>query len=123
MFQELPTLRQLTRPLEEIQIQATNLAPTLSSVLTPRYVVSVVPGFSQIGSGALPVETLASACLEIKPVKAIDSELRCLIEALRALPIPVIGRLHKGGVLLDLRCLEQEADFGAQLAQLREKLF
>ncbi|MBV1880240.1 MAG: L-seryl-tRNA(Sec) selenium transferase [Pseudomonadales bacterium] len=123
LLQELPTLRQLTRPLEIIQSQATNLAPILSAALTPRFVVTVVPGFSQIGSGALPIETLASACLEIKPLKAIDSELRCLIEALRALPIPVIGRLHKGGVLLDLRCLEQEADFVAQLAQLREKLF
>ncbi|HDY82269.1 MAG TPA: L-seryl-tRNA(Sec) selenium transferase, partial [Halieaceae bacterium] len=66
--------------------------------------------------------TLPSACLEIRPAKTTDSELRRLAEALRALPTPVIGRLHKGGVLLDLRCLEQEADFIAQLSQLSEAL-
>ena len=34
---------------------------------------------------------------------------------LRGLPIPVIGRIEAGNVVLDLRCLEDEAAFLAQL--------
>ena len=44
-----------------------------------------------------------------------------LAEALRALPIPVIGRIEDGQVRLDVRCLDgaaAEATFVAQLAGL-----
>ena len=43
-----------------------------------------------------------------------------LLAALRALPTPVIGRITQGAVLLDLRCLEDEAGFVAQLGGLKE---
>jgi L-seryl-tRNA(Ser) seleniumtransferase len=41
-----------------------------------------------------------------------------LSHALRRLPIPVIGRIEGGCVLLDLRCLEDEAAFLGQLPAL-----
>jgi len=34
------------------------------------------------------------------------------------LPVPIIGRIEAGRVLLDLRCLEDEAAFLAQLPAL-----
>jgi L-seryl-tRNA(Ser) seleniumtransferase len=34
------------------------------------------------------------------------------------LPIPVIGHIEAGKVVLDLRCLEDEAEFLAQLGNL-----
>jgi len=37
---------------------------------------------------------------------------------LRAMPIPVIGRIEAGRVILDLRCLEDEAALIEQLAAL-----
>jgi L-seryl-tRNA(Ser) seleniumtransferase len=37
---------------------------------------------------------------------------------LRELPIPVIGRIAEGALWLDLRCLEDETAFVAQLGQL-----
>jgi L-seryl-tRNA(Ser) seleniumtransferase len=115
---ELPTLRLLTRSVNSLEALAWQLLPELTAVLAPRFVVQVVPGFSQIGSGALPVATLPSSCLQIRPVQALDSELRTLTEALRALPIPVIGRLHNATMLLDLRCLEGRDSFCAQLPAL-----
>jgi len=41
---------------------------------------------------------------------------------LRALPRPVIGRIADNALQLDLRCLEanEEAEFAAQLGQLRQ---
>jgi L-seryl-tRNA(Ser) seleniumtransferase len=42
-----------------------------------------------------------------------------LARAFRALPIPVIGRIKEGELILDLRCLEDEQEFGAQLGRLK----
>jgi L-seryl-tRNA(Ser) seleniumtransferase len=45
-----------------------------------------------------------------------------LAAALRALPVPVIGRVVEGTLVLDLRCLEDETTFLRQLPQLRLNL-
>ncbi|MGR8921482.1 MAG: L-seryl-tRNA(Sec) selenium transferase, partial [Gammaproteobacteria bacterium] len=41
-----------------------------------------------------------------------------LAAAFRALPVPVVGRIADGALVLDLRCLDDEAGFTAQLAEL-----
>ena len=77
---------------------------------------------SQIGSGALPVENLPSFGLRIYPAsgKHAGRQLTRLEARFRALPRPVIGRLHDDALWLDLRCLEHPAQalFAAQLPQL-----
>ena len=120
LTQKLPTLRLLTRKATDIHTQAAKLLPVVQKVLAPRYTVRVEDCLSQIGSGSLPVETLPSAALKISPLSSADSELRELAESLRQLPTPVIGRLHKGALWLDLRCLEvdQQAEFTLQLDSL-----
>jgi L-seryl-tRNA(Ser) seleniumtransferase len=115
--QRLPTLRQLTRPLPDIQALAQRLQQAVAAAVAPHYTVSVVSSCSQIGSGALPVDTLPSASLQLLPINRDNARLRHLAAALRGLPRPVIGRMHKGALLLDLRCLEDEAGFIDQLPQ------
>jgi L-seryl-tRNA(Ser) seleniumtransferase len=44
-----------------------------------------------------------------------------LAARLRGLPQPVIGRIHQGAVMLDLRCLEDEAAFLAQIHVLTSR--
>ena len=73
------------------------------------------PCLSQIGSGALPVETLPSFAIAIESAAGQDSDLRRLAMELRKLPRPVIGRIHDGRLLLDLRCLDCESLFLQQL--------
>ena len=67
---------------------------------------------SQIGSGALPVETVPSAGLAIRPTDARAAAARsnALAAALRRLPVPVIGRIEEQALVLDLRCLEATSD-------------
>ncbi|NQD20281.1 hypothetical protein DZ889_018960, partial [Pseudomonas aeruginosa] len=48
--------------------------------------------------------------------------LRNLEEALRGLPLPVIGRLEDDALWLDLRQLDDEPAFLAQLPRLRSEL-
>ena len=119
---ELPTLRQLSRPLADILAQARRLQPVLDkildSALNGAMEVSVQECSSQVGSGALPVDTLPSAALRLSPRPADDAAARELARRLRTLPRPVIGRLHQGALWLDLRCLEDESAFLEQLEGL-----
>jgi L-seryl-tRNA(Ser) seleniumtransferase len=50
--------------------------------------------------------------------RGAGSALKALEQRFRGLPTPVIGRVHEGALWLDLRCLEDEAAFTAQLATL-----
>ncbi|WP_345822438.1 L-seryl-tRNA(Sec) selenium transferase [Methylobacterium fujisawaense] len=119
---ELPTLRLLTRERHAIAAQAERLAPAVAERLAGRATVSVADCISQIGSGALPVETLPSAALVLTPNapggRGGGGRCRRLAEDLRRLPVPVIGRISDEAVRLDLRTLEDEAGFLAALAAL-----
>lgn len=121
LAERLPSLRLLTRPEAEIRAVAERLAPTLAAVLGPGYAVEAVACRSQIGSGALPVDLLPSAGLAVAPVtkRGVGRALDRLAAALRGLPRPVVGRIAEGRLVLDLRCLDDEAAFLAQLDRLR----
>jgi L-seryl-tRNA(Ser) seleniumtransferase len=112
LAETLPTLRLLTRPAAEIRATAERIGAAVTSVWPERLVV-VEACQSQIGSGALPVDLLASYAVTIGG-KALDA----LATQLRALPRPVIGRLADGRLWLDCRCLEA-AEESAFIAQLR----
>ena len=116
---ELPTLRLLTRPQAEIRAVAERIAPAVTSAVGGHATVRIVGCASQIGSGALPVETLPSAGLALVPSGKRRGAADALARAFRALPVPVVGRINEGELILDLRCLEDEADFVAHLGQFR----
>jgi L-seryl-tRNA(Ser) seleniumtransferase len=104
----VPTLRMLARPVAEIR----SLAERVGSAIQNRFSVEVIDCESQIGSGALPTQRLASAGVAIRP------GAERIASAFRNLPVPVIGRIQDGAFILDLRCLENEALFLAQLEKL-----
>lgn len=114
------TLRLLTRTQGDIEAQATRLRKLVERVLSSNLAVNTIRCQSQIGSGAQPGKLLASAGLAIRPSdgRASGKKLEKISVAFRRLPIPVIGRIEEGAFLLDLRCLEDEADFIAQLSSL-----
>ena len=119
LTRELPTLRLLTRPLADIEALALRLQPRLAAALGAAWRVSVAEVASQVGSGALPVDLIPSMALAIAPAKGRSgAALKDLAARLRRLPIAVIGRIADDRLLLDLRCLEDEAGFVAQLDRL-----
>lgn len=117
LVQRLPTLRLLTRSAADIRAQARQLLPLVQRATGEAFSVSVADCHSQIGSGSLPVDLIASAALQIAAHSGEDADLRRLLKALRHLPRPIIGRMHKNAIWLDLRCLEpaQELQFSDQL--------
>lgn len=107
----MPALRLLTRPEADIKATAERIRAALSARWPDRD-IDVQPCRSQIGSGALPVDLLPSAAVTIG-----GSALVNLRNFLHSLPKPVIGRIAKGRLILDCRCLER-ADEAPLIAQV-----
>jgi len=122
LAERLPALRLLTRPHGEIAASGQRQVVAVEEALDGIAEVGLVDTRSQIGSGALPVSLLPSAALALRPTSRSGATVEALARALRALPVPVIGRIEAGRVLLDLRCLEDEAAFLAQLPALASLL-
>ena len=119
LAERLPALRLLTRPGPEIQALAEALLPAVTEALTGWPVtVTAEPALSQIGSGSLPVDRLPSHALVVRPAGRRTGILKELEAALRALPVPVIGRIADGALWLDLRCMEDPETFRGQLLGL-----
>jgi len=119
LSRELPTLRLLTRTEAELCAAAGRLRLPLQTALGERAEVRVEACHSQIGSGSLPLDRLPSVCLAIVPAgRGGGRALKRLADGFRAMPVPVLGRLEGGAMRFDLRCLEDEAGFLAQLPQL-----
>ena len=126
LAERLTSLQLLTRPEADILVQAERLAPLMATRVAARFGDSSGAGWSveatstlgMIGSGAQPVARLPSAALCLRPDgsrRERSRALTALMTALRELPIPVVGRLDDDALWLDLRQLDDEAAFVAQL--------
>jgi L-seryl-tRNA(Ser) seleniumtransferase len=114
---DLPTLRLLARPRQSIEASAARVLPYVAQELGDAFVVELCECQSQIGSGALPLETIESVGLSIRA--SASGAIVDLARRLRGLPTPVIGRIEKDRLVLDFRCLTEEQAFLSNLAHLR----
>ncbi len=120
--EEVTTIRLLTRTRADIRVQAERVLPHVQNAVAGKGEARIVETGSQIGSGSLPVDSLPSAGIAISPIgKSKSSFADKLSLAFRALPVPVIGHIKDGAFVLDIRCLEHEAEFITQLTQLQFK--
>lgn len=122
LMEKLPTLRLLARTRDDIAAQADMFLPLARQSVGEEFTVEVVECSSQIGSGALPLDTLPSAGLGFRARSGSGRALEALAGALRALPAPVIGRIAEGMLILDLRCLEDVDGFATNLGGLRNAM-
>jgi L-seryl-tRNA(Ser) seleniumtransferase len=115
--ERLPTLALLARGAQDIRAACERLLPAFSQFAGADFVARVSPCASQIGSGAQPVERLASFAVKLACASAKGSgrKLDALARRLRALPVPVIGRVQENALWMDLRCLRDEGGLRAQL--------
>ena len=117
LAERLPTLRFLTRSHSEIEAQARRLLGPVAAAVGPDFVVRLCDCRSQIGSGALPLDNIASAGLVIRSQTG-GRALERLVAAMRDLAMPVIGRIEDQGLTLDLRCMTDELLFLSAMSGL-----
>jgi L-seryl-tRNA(Ser) seleniumtransferase len=115
----LPVLALLTRAAPEVRAACERTLPLFAAFAGTRFTARVAECASQIGSGSLPVERLPSAAVVLTPTpgKGAGRALEALAQQLRALPVPVLGRISDGALWLDCRTLlaQDEATLAAQL--------
>ena len=119
LAERLPTLRFLARPQHEIEAIAARILPHVAHAIGEEFAVELCECRSQIGSGALPVETIASAGLSFASAGG-GRVVEDLARRLRALPTPVVGRIEKDRLVLDLRCLTDEEALLSNLSRLKD---
>lgn len=109
---EIPLLRLLTTPLPVLESRAGRLREVLAERL-PGFQFEVAPAAAQVGSGAIPDQTLDSRAVVIR--HATSRRVQELEQRLRHLPEPIVGRIRKGALWLDVRAA---VDFDGLLAAL-----
>src|SRR3989304_3132258 len=91
--------------------QALRLLPQVARALAGHATVTIESCESQIGSGSLPGDRLPSVALAIRavlPRHLASARVERLARTFRALPIPLIGRVHGGALFFDLRSLADD---------------
>jgi L-seryl-tRNA(Ser) seleniumtransferase len=110
----LPTLRWLTRPLAEMDTVGRTIAPRLAAALGEGWSVAVVESECEVGSGAAPTAVLPSRALAVAHPGWSPDDVAARFR--HATP-PVLGRIHAGGFLLDLRGIVAADDLLASFAE------
>ncbi len=108
-----PIYRMLALTPDELGRRAKKLAVSLRKTLSADVVISIEDGESQVGSGAVPVETLPSKVLAVQApgVSAED-----LARRLRSFTPPIFARIHKDAVIFDFRTIQPAEDAAVERA-------
>lgn len=103
---EIPTLNMLTMPLEEINNKALRLKRKINRrIKDDSVVVGIEDSFSEVGGGSLPLERLASKSITISLKGLSTQEFE---NNLRKYTIPIVTRLYKDKIYLDLRTIQED---------------
>lgn len=116
----LLTLHLLTQPLTELNAKAQQLKVRLENRLNSGYQCDVEESVAQIGSGSQPMATIPSFAVTIseKITEKTPEKTTALLTRFKQLDAPIIARMEKNKIWLDLRSV---ADFDALLETV-EKL-
>ncbi len=100
---EVPTLQMLRRNLSEITSQAERIASQVRQGIS-KAAVTTAPGFSQMGSGSLPTQNLATILVVVEAEKIGAAQLA---NRLRHYSTPIFARIQNDQVLIDPRTLRK----------------
>lgn len=104
---DLPTLGILARTEADLEGLAREAETLLRESLPSDFAIDVVASESEIGSGAQPTVALPSRAIRIRRDGRGPDQLAATF---RASTPPILGRIHQGEFLLDLRAVPRAAD-------------
>jgi L-seryl-tRNA(Ser) seleniumtransferase len=112
----IPTLRMLCQPYQSLCRKAQRLLGLIGKIEGDSFSVDLCDGFSRVGGGAMPVEEIRSRLLRVSPNRLSAPSVA---KSLRSYNPPIIARLEKDQVLLDVRTI-QERELRPVAQALRE---
>ena len=104
-LQTIPTLRMLTFSKEELKSRAEKLSKLIKDKTGNKLSVEVMEDLSQVGGGALPENLLPTYVVSLTSSEMTVNQLE---KALRTGHPPVIGRIKKDQLFLDVRTIQEE---------------
>ncbi len=104
-MEEIPTLLMLSLDTKRLKIRGRRLLKRLSKMENKRITCTLREDVSQVGGGALPLQELPTIVLTLKP---LDFSLNTLELHLRKGDPPIISRISKEELILDMRTVFDE---------------
>jgi L-seryl-tRNA(Ser) seleniumtransferase len=104
-MEEVPTLKMLTLDLSRLRKRGRRLLKRLSDRIKKEIQVTLREDVSQVGGGALPLQELPTMVIAIKPV---NFSVNSLERNLRQGEPPIIARISKEELVLDMRTVFDE---------------
>lgn len=105
-LENIPTLRMLTMTMEELNKKSEDLLFKINnSINSLDMEFSIEDDYSEVGGGSLPLEKLPTKCIVINIKNHSTQEFE---NNLRSFNIPIITRLYKDKIYLDLRTIKEE---------------
>jgi len=104
-MEEIPTLRMISFDMKKLKSRGRRLLRRLSKKAQAQAQFALREDISEVGGGALPLQELPTVVLAISP---LSLSVNTLEERLRRGKPPVIARISKDEVILDMRTIFDE---------------
>jgi L-seryl-tRNA(Ser) seleniumtransferase len=104
-MEEIPTLRMLSLDTRRLKRRGKRLLKRLSGITNKKMTFTLKEDVSQVGGGALPVQELPTIVVAVKP---LEVSLNSLEVNLRKGDPPIISRISKEELILDMRTVFDE---------------
>jgi L-seryl-tRNA(Ser) seleniumtransferase len=104
-MEEIPTLRMLSLDTRKLKRRGKRLLKRLSEMTIKKAILTLKEDVSQVGGGALPLQELPTVVVAIRPLQVSVNSLE---EKLRKGDPPIISRISKEELLLDMRTVFDE---------------
>ena len=104
-LRNIPSLRVIRQTYKALFRKAKRLLDLIGDINRHNFIADLCDGYSQIGGGAMPLEELRSRLLCITPA---NFSVSYIARYLRSCNPPIIARLEKNKVLIDLRTIQEK---------------
>jgi len=101
---EIPTLEMILAPYEQLKSKARRLRRTIGKIDSRNFTLQIADGTSKVGGGALPLLVIPTFLLALVPGRLSANTME---QKLRDYAPPIIARVEKDQVLLDVRTIQE----------------
>jgi len=101
-LKEIPVLKMLTCDIAELSRKAKRLSARIKKSLGSKAVITVEDEFSEVGGGSMPLHKMPTKAVVLELTEASPAELE---KKLRAYRTPVVARINRDRLMLDVRTI------------------